>query len=201
MRMSSTPWIKKKPGNLEAIFAGGFRALNDTELQTQDPEFAFAQALTDAGLIVDGGVIADGRIHRCRTEGDRKRRKTGWYVLYLDGVPAGAYGDYRLSDDATTWCAKGAHELSEQELAENRRRMGRRAACAPPRWQIGTGPPLASQPSFCPPPARRIPLTRTWPPRACRPAACCRSTWTRPGPPGAPSSATWAKRASGFRRR
>lgn len=122
--MSGLPWDKRGAlGNLESIFAGGFKAHSDTELQTESPEFAFAKALEDFGLDVDGGVIADGKIHRCRTQGDRKRRKTGWYVLYLDNVPAGAYGDYRVSDEPTTWCAKSAHELTDQELAENRRRM------------------------------------------------------------------------------
>jgi len=126
MQMSDGfPWVKTK-GNLEAIFAGGFHALSlsSESSKCSAPEFEFEKVLREAGLVIDGAVIGDGKIHRCRSLDDNKRgRKTGWYVLYMDGVPAGAYGDYRTSDEGTPWCAKGGNELTAEELANNKRRM------------------------------------------------------------------------------
>jgi phage/plasmid primase-like uncharacterized protein/KaiC/GvpD/RAD55 family RecA-like ATPase len=60
-------------------------------------------------------VILDGQIHRFRTSARRgARNKTGWYVAFSDGVPAGAFGDWATGDDHQ-WCASIGRSLSPEE--------------------------------------------------------------------------------------
>lgn len=87
-----------------------------------DPIAGFAQAARDAGLEIKGRITADGKIHRCEMTGDKKGKKNGWYVLFLDGVPAGSFGSWRTGQTCS-WCAKSDHELSAEEIKENKRRM------------------------------------------------------------------------------
>lgn len=42
------------------------------------------------------GRLATGQLIRFRCDGDGHGRQNGWAVLYLDGRPAGAFGNYRL---------------------------------------------------------------------------------------------------------
>ncbi len=87
-----------------------------------DPVAGFSQAARDAGLEIKGRITADGKIHRCEMTGDKKGKKNGWYVLFLDGVPAGSFGSWRTGQTCS-WCAKSDHELSADEIKENKRRM------------------------------------------------------------------------------
>lgn len=61
---------------------------------TADALRAFSDALTAAGLHPKA-ILADGALHRCAANGDKAGKQSGWYVLHLDGLPAGAYGDWR----------------------------------------------------------------------------------------------------------
>lgn len=54
----------------------------------------FADVLAAAGLHPKA-LLADGTLHRCTAQGDRAGKQSGWYVLHLDGVAAGAFGDWR----------------------------------------------------------------------------------------------------------
>lgn len=65
----------------------------------RDPISAFRDAIAEAGLPAPDDIIADGRIHRFSTDPKRKSDTAGWYVLHLDAVPAGAFGDWRTG----TW--------------------------------------------------------------------------------------------------
>lgn len=40
--------------------------------------------------------LAGGSLIRFRCEGDKPSRRNGWAVLHLDGIPAGAFGNYRM---------------------------------------------------------------------------------------------------------
>ena len=82
----------------------------------------FSGAMRTAGLATDATVIADGKIHRCYVEGDRRGKLNGWYVLHLDGVAAGAFGSWRTGE-SHQWSAKPEHKLSHKEREENRQRM------------------------------------------------------------------------------
>ena len=61
-------------------------------------------------------VSLDGRLHRFKVEGDSGTEKTGWYVLHEDGVPAGAFGDWRR-DITRKWHASLLADLSEEACA------------------------------------------------------------------------------------
>lgn len=112
---------KEQTGNLSAIFPGGFEAARAV-VSADAPELAFARALEADGLDTGATLDADGRIHRCKERDDDKGEKSGWYVFFADGVPAGAYGSWR-GDWSKTWCAKAERDLAPHEIAEHRRRL------------------------------------------------------------------------------
>jgi putative DNA primase/helicase len=79
-------------------------------------------AMLDAGLACRGEIIPDGTLHRFHVEGDRRGSRNGWYVLYLDGVPAGSFGSWKTGE-TRTWCARETHRFTEAERAEYQRRI------------------------------------------------------------------------------
>ena len=81
-----------------------------------DPVEQFRAAMTGAGLVAPRIILPDGRLHRFASNGE-PRDKAGWYVLHLDGVPAGMFGDFR-SDMPSTWRADIGRKLSPQEVAD-----------------------------------------------------------------------------------
>ncbi len=64
---------------------------------------AFAEAMAQAGLPPPEHIKADGRLHRFPTNGQRSD-DAGYYILHLDGMPAGYFGCWR-SDVAQAWHA------------------------------------------------------------------------------------------------
>jgi len=88
----------------------------------------FTQAMREAGIETEATIQADGQRHRFRVTGDKAGSENGWYVLHLDGVPAGAFGCWKrgVSD---TWCAKSASGLtdSERQALHERMEASRRA--------------------------------------------------------------------------
>jgi putative DNA primase/helicase len=64
---------------------------------------AFQGAITAAGLTPPDSIIADGKIHRFSTNGKRSDI-AGRYVMHLDGLPAGWFGDYRTGL-SQSWCS------------------------------------------------------------------------------------------------
>ena len=83
----------------------------------------FSRAMAAAGLVpVRHSIVADGRLHRFRVDGDKVGRENGWYVLFLDGIPAGSFGSWKTGE-SHSWCFKSAHELTPEEREANRKRM------------------------------------------------------------------------------
>lgn len=113
---------QKQSGNLSAIFPGGFHAARATA-PGEPPEAAFLRAMEAEGLDANGALDADGRLHRVKAKDDSGGEKSGWYVFFVDGVPAGAFGGWRGGFWSRTWTAKGEREMAPEELAEHRRRM------------------------------------------------------------------------------
>jgi putative DNA primase/helicase len=86
-----------------------------------DPVEDFRAAIAAAGLTPPKIVSPDGKLHRFASNGDA-RDKAGWYIFHLDGLPAGAFGDFR-SDLSSTWRADIDRKLSPQELADCKARV------------------------------------------------------------------------------
>ena len=115
----------------------------------------FMTAIESAGMTPPATVHDDGKLHRFSPTGKRGD-DAGWYVLHLDGVPAGSFGDWR-SGESQNWCAKSDHDLSDAERhaqrervhaaqrlrdAETTRRRGEAAAAALALWEAAA-PALA----------------------------------------------------------
>ena len=86
-----------------------------------DPVIQFMGAISAGGHTPPKIVLPDGKLHRFASNGDA-RDKAGWYVFHLDGIPAGAFGDFRSGVDQT-WRADVDRKLSPQELADCRARV------------------------------------------------------------------------------
>lgn len=88
------------------------------------PEQQFRQAVERAGLTSPSDVRMNGKINRFHTGSGKKHDKSGWYILFGDGVPAGAFGDWK-EEYSYTWRAEISRELSpeeEQTIRENIRK-------------------------------------------------------------------------------
>jgi len=66
-----------------------------------------------------GEIIPDGRIRRFQV-GER-RNQNGWYVFYSGGFPVCIFGDWR-NGGRHKWTPRGEAQLSDEELAELRRK-------------------------------------------------------------------------------
>jgi putative DNA primase/helicase len=92
-----------------------------------DPVAAFIEAMRAAGLEPVGAIRADGRLHRVTWHGDRKGSENGWYVLHVDGYPAGAFGCWKRGI-RETWAARGEplDEATRRRLAQQVERERKR---------------------------------------------------------------------------
>ena len=88
------------------------------------PEDQLRAAMLDAGLNPPDRILMDGRLHRWSTgsKGKPGHDKSGWYVAFADGVPAGRFGDWRTDLDVP-WRADIGRRLSPAEEVDNLRRV------------------------------------------------------------------------------
>lgn len=88
----------------------------------------FSQAMREAGIETEAAIQANGQRHRFRVIGDKAGSENGWYVLHLDGVPAGAFGCWKRGV-SESWCGKSASGLtdSERQALHDRMEASRRA--------------------------------------------------------------------------
>ncbi|WP_164271866.1 toprim domain-containing protein [Stenotrophomonas sp. B1-1] len=84
---------------------------------------AFAHALSCAGLRVTR-VLADGRLHRVPTQGDRSGQLSGWYVLHPGPPLAGAFGNWKTGA-SERWIGIDEQALSPAELQALRAQVER----------------------------------------------------------------------------
>lgn len=80
------------------------------------------------GIETEAAIQADGQRHRFRVTGDKAGSENGWYVLHMDGVPAGAFGCWKRGI-SETWCAKSASAMTDAERQAHKSRM-KAARCA-----------------------------------------------------------------------
>lgn len=80
----------------------------------------FKSEMIKAGFNPPDNIIANGYFQRFSTNG-KPTDRAGWYVIYLDNIPGGSFGDWRtgFSQD---WRADIGRELSREEndLVKNR---------------------------------------------------------------------------------
>lgn len=108
--------------DLVSIFGGPFTLAPKNE--PPPLEHQIADAMQAAGLMPPFPIHIDGKLHRFRsgTKGTPGIDKSGWYVFYSDGIPAGKFGDWR-SGIEHNWRADIGRELSPAEEIINQRRM------------------------------------------------------------------------------
>src|SRR5262245_45816226 len=76
----------------------------------------FRDAIRAAGIEPPKEIVADDKLHRFSTNGDRKD-DAGWYVFHADGIAAGAFGCWR-SNITKTWCAGSQTILTAEQRVE-----------------------------------------------------------------------------------
>jgi putative DNA primase/helicase len=85
-------------------------------VSADDPVTSFRDAMACLGIVPRQAIVPDGRLHRFDVEGDRRGSRTGFYVLHLDGRPAGVFGCWKRGL-RETWNANGA-PLSDFDRAK-----------------------------------------------------------------------------------
>ena len=81
----------------------------------------FRTAIEAAGLAPPAEILTDGRLHRFSSNGQRGD-DAGFYVLYGDGIPAGAFGCWRAGT-SQTWRADIGRPLTPAEEKAHRERL------------------------------------------------------------------------------
>ena len=81
----------------------------------------FQDAIRAAGMTAPDTIEADGVLHRFAPNGARGD-DAGWYVLHDDGIPAGAYGNWRTGENLT-WQADIGRKLTRAEAAAHRAKV------------------------------------------------------------------------------
>lgn len=76
----------------------------------------FRAAIRGAGIEPPDVIEADGKLHRFPSNGKRGD-DSGWYVLHLDGIPAGVFGDWRTGV-YEAWRTKHLHKFTTEERRE-----------------------------------------------------------------------------------
>jgi phage/plasmid primase-like uncharacterized protein/KaiC/GvpD/RAD55 family RecA-like ATPase len=95
------------------------------EKRVAPPEEQLLDAIRSAGLEPPDQVIFDGKLHRFKsgTKGSAKTGdKSGWYVVFGDGVPAGRFGCWRMGFESP-WRADVGRKLTATEEMANARRL------------------------------------------------------------------------------
>ena len=82
-------------------------------------EWAFKDALEAAFGRLDWVPVGDGELHRFHVPDDKHGTLNGWYVLYLDGLPSGAFGSWKVGQTGT-WCSRKPATPIEAELIQQR---------------------------------------------------------------------------------
>lgn len=90
-------------------------------LHVQDgpnPQEAFAQALSEAELQISGLPVMNGQIQRVPVQGDAPGQKSGSYVGYLDGRPAGYIQNFKTGEQVNWKLNAQLKALSALERAK-----------------------------------------------------------------------------------
>jgi phage/plasmid primase-like uncharacterized protein len=115
--------------DLTSIFGGPLTPAPKTE--PPPLEHQIADAMQAMGITPPHPIQIDGKLHRFRagTKGQGGHGdKTGWYVIYPDGIPAGKFGCWRAGIECN-WRAEIGRSLSPvEEMAHAKRLAEAKAA-------------------------------------------------------------------------
>lgn len=114
--------------DITSIFGGSF--LPPSQPQEPAPaDLQLLEAIRSAGIEPPDHVTLDGKLHRFKTggKGHGGGDKSGWYIAFGDGVPAGRYGDWRQGIEQS-WRADVGRQYSPAEEMAHIRRMAEAAA-------------------------------------------------------------------------
>ena len=94
------------------------------EVKADPPELQLRDAIEQSGITPPKDISLDGKMHRFNsgTKGKGGHDKSGWYIAYGDGVPAGRFGCWRAGMEMT-WRADVGRKLTPSEEMANVRRM------------------------------------------------------------------------------
>ena len=113
-------------GNISSIFNGeAFYPPNNEVKILDSPETQVKDLMIEIGLTPPDSIYMDGKLHRFSsgTKGNGGHSdKTGWYVIFDSGVPAGKIGDWRSSVEVN-FKADIGRKLSSFEEMSNTKRM------------------------------------------------------------------------------
>ena len=87
-----------------------------------DSAETFRKIITNFGLLPGSVDASGGQIIRCPAPGDAPGKKSGWFVYYADGIPAGAFGNWRTGE-FESWSAKSELDMTPAEVLAHRHRM------------------------------------------------------------------------------
>lgn len=107
----------------------------------------------------------DGQIHRFHVPGDRTGSRNGWYVLHLNGIAYGAYGNWKAGS-SYRWSSRRPNRLEASKLAwqlEQAKRQQERERCR--RQQSAEGMAIAQWRAAAPADANHPYLLR----KSCQP--------------------------------
>ena len=109
-------------GNLTHIFGGPWSPPKD--IDPDPPHVQLADAIATSGMTPPKDIILDGRMHRFNagTKGKAGHDKSGWYIAFSDGIPAGRFGCWRAGIEST-WRADVGREITPAEEMAHARRM------------------------------------------------------------------------------
>ena len=113
--------------NLHHIFGGSYSP--PAAPYVEPVESQVRQAMFGAGLKPPDDLHLDGKIHRFRsgTKGGAVGDKSGWYIIYPDGVPAGKFGCWRAGVESNFRASVGRDLSAAEEMAHTRRMAEARA--------------------------------------------------------------------------
>lgn len=81
----------------------------------------FQSAILSAGIQPPEHIEADGKLHRFSANGKRDN-DAGWYVLHMDGVPAGSFGCWS-GPETQTWRGNLGRKFTPQEEKAHREKI------------------------------------------------------------------------------
>lgn len=108
----------------QSVFSRWFKAESTAILSPPTPQAEFAQALQEAGLLINGAPVMNGELQRIKVIGDTQGERSGAYTGFLDGYPAGYIKNYKTGYEANWKSAQPVAALPTEE----RNRLEKEAA-------------------------------------------------------------------------